>query len=65
MNRAYVALLLIGLCLLLIALKYTLFPDLSWWWITAPLWGPLALALALTVFLFFYAVLITVYAKPH
>ena len=21
--------------------------DLSWWWVTAPLWGPLALVLAI------------------
>jgi hypothetical protein len=36
-----------ALALLFIALKLTHTIDWSWWWITAPLWMPLAFALGL------------------
>jgi hypothetical protein len=65
MNRAYLALLLLLICLLLAAVKYTTFPDLSWWWITAPLWGPPALAVLLSVCIFVYALLVTLNGKSH
>jgi hypothetical protein len=35
--------------ILFIALKLTGVIDWSWWWVTAPLWGGLALALAIVV----------------
>lgn len=33
--------------IVLLVLKLTVRQDLSWWWVTAPLWGPLVVALAL------------------
>lgn len=35
-----------ALTLLLVALKLTGVIDWSWWWVWAPLWGPVALVLA-------------------
>lgn len=35
---------LLGVCLIL--LKVLGFTDLSWWWVTAPFWGPFAFVLA-------------------
>jgi hypothetical protein len=35
---------LLGLTfLVLLVLKLTVRQDLSWWWVTAPLWGPIAI----------------------
>ena len=36
--------------LVFMVLKLTGYIDWSWWWITAPLWGGLAIALAFVVF---------------
>lgn len=33
------------LAILFIGLKLTGFIDWSWWWVLAPIWGPIALAL--------------------
>lgn len=38
-----------GLTLLLIALKLMGYISWSWWWVLAPIWGPLALLLFLLV----------------
>ena len=65
MNRVYIALLMLLICLLLAAVKYTTFPDLSWWWITAPLWVPPALAVALALAIFVYALFKTLYGTSH
>lgn len=35
------------LTVLFIGLKLTGYIDWSWWWVLAPAWGPLALALTL------------------
>lgn len=32
-----------------LVLKLTHFIDWSWWWITAPLWAPIAIVLAATI----------------
>lgn len=34
---------------LFIGLKLTGYIDWSWWWVTAPLWGPVALVLSFLV----------------
>lgn len=31
--------------------------DWSWWWVLAPMWGPLALVLFCTVLIFLYYVI--------
>jgi len=31
----------------------------SWWWITAPLWGPLALVIAIVIIVFLFSALIS------
>lgn len=38
-------LLLIGLALIFITLKLTKVIAWSWWWVTAPIWGPFALVI--------------------
>ena len=43
------------LFLVFLVLKLTKVIDWSWWWITAPLWGPISISL-----LFFVLVLLTV-----
>lgn len=32
-----------------VVLKLTGYIDWSWWWVTAPFWGPVALALIIVV----------------
>lgn len=44
-----------ALFLVFLVLKLTNFIGWSWWWITAPLWGPVALAVASIPFLVIYA----------
>lgn len=39
------------LFLVFLVLKLTKVIDWSWWWITAPLWGPLATLVGLTILL--------------
>ena len=36
-----------ALFLVFLVLKLTHYIDWSWWWVTAPLWGPVALFLAI------------------
>ena len=38
------------LFLVFLVLKLTKVIDWSWWWITAPLWGPLAVLISLVIF---------------
>lgn len=38
--------------------KLTHFIDWSWWWITAPLWGPVAIFLGLFFLLVFFITLV-------
>lgn len=45
------------LFLIFLTLKLTGNIDWSWWWVTAPIWGPLAAILAVLVVLGFYFVL--------
>ncbi len=37
--------------IVLLVLKLTHFIDWSWWWVTVPLWGPLALVVAVLLLL--------------
>jgi len=46
------------LFLLFLGLKLTNQIDWSWWWVTAPLWGPLALVLGFALIVIFIAFLI-------
>jgi len=36
-----------ALALMFIGFKLTGYIDWSWWWVLAPIWGPIALALAI------------------
>lgn len=45
------------LAILFIALKLTGVINWSWWWVTAPLWGGLALWLAIIAIIFIVALL--------
>lgn len=38
------------LFLVFLVLKLTKVIDWSWWWITAPLWGPIAALISLVIF---------------
>lgn len=52
-----------ALAILFIALKLlniTVVASWSWWWVLAPLWGPLALVLALGVVWFLIFIIIEV-----
>jgi hypothetical protein len=51
------------LFLLFLGLKLTGHIDWSWWWITSPLWIPLALALILLILIFLVASLIKMIFK--
>lgn len=42
--------------LIFLTLKLTGFIDWSWWWVTSPLWGGLALVLILVLFFVLYRV---------
>lgn len=49
------------LFVLFLALKLTGHIDWSWWWVTAPLWGPwallvIAIAAAFVVYFVYYAI---------
>lgn len=46
------------LFLLFLGLKLTNQIDWSWWWVTAPLWGPLALVLGFALIVIFIAFII-------
>lgn len=46
------------LFLLFLGLKLTNQIDWSWWWVTAPLWAPLALVLGFALIVIFIAFLI-------
>ena len=41
-----------ALFLVFLVLKLTHVIEWSWWWVTAPLWGPLALIAAIAVLVF-------------
>jgi hypothetical protein len=43
------------LFVLFVGLKLTAIINWSWWWISAPLWGPLALAVVIAVPIGIYA----------
>jgi len=52
-----------GLFLLFLGLKLGKVIDWSWWWVTAPLWGQLAIALVGTViFIVVFIVMIVIRA---
>jgi len=40
-----------------VVLKLTGFIDWSWWWVTAPFWGGIALAFAIGIAYFVYLVI--------
>ena len=44
------------LFIVFLILKLTNVIDWSWWWVTAPLWGPIALAFAIIVVLYFFGI---------
>lgn len=44
------------LFIVFLILKLTNVIDWSWWWVTAPLWGPIALAFAIIVILFLFGI---------
>jgi hypothetical protein len=44
------------LFIVFLILKLTNVIDWSWWWVTAPLWGPIALSFAIIVILFLFGI---------
>jgi len=46
------------LFLLFLGLKLTNQIDWSWWWVTSPLWGPIAIVLGFALIVIFIAFLI-------
>ena len=46
------------LLFVLVGLKVTGTVDWSWWWVTLPAWGPLALLLALPTLAFLLAIIV-------
>lgn len=49
------------LAVLFVGLKLTHFIDWSWWWITAPLWGPALVFIAVLAIIFVGAILKSLY----
>ena len=49
------------LFLLFLGLKLTNQIDWSWWWVTAPLWGGIAIVLLITVFVMLLVIIITAF----
>lgn len=47
------------LTILFIGLKLTGYIDWSWWWVTAPLWGPLAIGAVISLLIFIAAAVIS------
>lgn len=56
----YITIVTVGLFVILAVLRITGIIALPWWWITAPIWAPAALALILVIVFF---VMIGYYAK--
>lgn len=48
------------LFLLFLGLKLTNQIDWSWWWITAPLWGGIAIVVVFTVIIILFTVLVII-----
>jgi hypothetical protein len=44
-----------------LVLKLTGNIDWSWWWVTSPLWIPVALALSFLVIIFFVVILLLIF----
>lgn len=40
---------------LFVGLKLTGYITWSWWWVTFPFWGPLAIALVVLLIIYYYA----------
>ncbi len=51
------------LFLLFLTLKLTNVIDWSWWWVTAPLWGGIALFLAAALILLIFAAIVAIFSK--
>lgn len=49
------------LFLLFLGLKLTNQIDWSWWWVTAPLWGGIAIVLLFIIFITFLVIIITTF----
>lgn len=47
------------LAILFIGLKLTGYIDWSWWWVTAPLWAPLAIGVVISLLIFIAAAVIS------
>jgi len=51
------------LFLLFLTLKLTNVIDWSWWWVTAPLWGGIAIFLAAALILLIFAAIVAIFSK--
>ena len=49
------------LLVLFVGLKLTGLIDWSWWWVTAPIWGPLVIVLGVVVVILIFTILQTLY----
>ena len=51
------------LFLLFLTLKLTHVIDWSWWWVTAPLWGGVAIFLGAILIVAIWAAIVTIFSK--
>ena len=49
------------LFIVFLVLKLTKTIDWSWWWVTAPLWLPTAIALGILAFIFLIGLLVAIF----
>jgi hypothetical protein len=51
------------LAIVFITLKLTHIIDWSWWWVTAPLWGPVAALLGISIIIAIFMAIQTFFEK--
>lgn len=51
------------LFIVFLVLKLTHVIDWSWWWVTAPLWGGIAIGMAIIIFIIFITAILSIIIK--
>ena len=51
------------LFIVFLVLKLTHVIDWSWWWVTAPLWGGIAIGMAIILFIIFITAILSIFIK--
>ncbi len=59
-NQAF-SFLIVGMFLIFLTLKLINYIDWSWWWVTAPLWLPTVIILAIALVIIFIAGIVKVF----